>query len=885
MKRKGFLLLTMLCCLVVAIGLFAACFENDSSEQQTPGSENPGTDETMCFTVTFDTQGGSTLADITVEAGQVIGEFTLPTKQCSRFVGFAFDTDGEQMWNVMTDTVSGNITLYAIWEDAHIWGDWIETLAPGCETEGEKERSCEVCGKTENEEIDALGHTWGDWGETLAPGCETEGEKERSCDVCGKIESATVDVLGHDADSVAWEHDSESHWKICKRCNKEAEKSAHDFGTTGICVCGVIGKTPASEFIFSSLGNNEWELTEYIGKRLAVVIPSVYQDGVVTSIGSYAFSGCSGLTSITIPDSVTSIGSDAFSGCGNLEKVTVDNLSSWIEIDFGNATANPLNYDETDFYVKDEKYELGAELIIPEGTDRIGSYVFNGYTGLTKITIPDSVTIIGSYAFSGCSGLTSITIPDSVTSIGDYAFYNCSGLTIYCEVESQPSGWSSSWNGDCPVVWDCNNSDVADDGNIYYIADNGIRYALNNGTAMVIGQSTALSGEIIIPGEITYKDVAYSVTTVNASAFSYCSGLTSITIPDSVTVMGQYAFRNCNALIIYCEVASKPSGWSSDWNSSNCPVVWNCNNNEAASDGNIYYIDESGIRYALYNGTAMVISQSTALSGEIIIPEEITYKDVPYSVTSIGNSAFNNCRGLTSITIPDSVTSIGSYVFSNCSRLESITVEKGNSNYHSADNCIIETASGTLIAGCKNSVIPNDGSVTSIGSSAFYGCSGLTSITIPDGVTSIGSYAFHYCSGLTSITIPDGVTSIGEGAFYYCKGLTSITIPDSVTSIGDSAFYNCYELTSITIPDSVISIGQYAFCGCSGLTSIIIPDSVTNIEIGTFYDCSGLTSIKFNGTMAQWGAISKGSNWSYNTGNFTITCTDGTLDRNGNQIS
>lgn len=330
MKRKGFLLLTMLCCLVVAVGLFAACFENDSSEQQTPGSENPGTDETARFTVTFDTQGGSTLADITVEAGQVIGEFTLPTKQCSRFVGFAFDTDGEQMWNVMTDTVSGNITLYAIWEDAHIWGDWIETLAPGCETKGEKERSCEVCGKTENEEIDALGHdyaeeytvdvvptcegvgsesrhctrcdamtdsrninalghTWGDWDETLAPGCETEGEKERTCDVCGKIESATVDVLGHDADSVAWEHDSESHWKICKRCNKEAEKSAHDFGTTGICVCGVIGKTPASEFIFSSLGNNEWELTEYIGKRLAVVIPSVYQGGVVTSIGSYAF--------------------------------------------------------------------------------------------------------------------------------------------------------------------------------------------------------------------------------------------------------------------------------------------------------------------------------------------------------------------------------------------------------------------------------------------------------------------------------------------------------------------------------------------------------------------------------------------------------------------
>ena len=907
MKRKGFLLLTMLCCLVVAVGIFAACFENDSSEQLTPGSENPGTDETVRFTVTFDTQGGSTLADITVEAGQVIGEFTLPTKQCSRFVGFAFDTDGEQMWNVMTDTVSGNIKLYAIWEDAHIWGDWIETLAPGC---------------------------------------ETEGEKERTCDVCGKIESATVDVLGHDADSVAWEHDSESHWKICKRCNKEAEKSAHDFGTTGICVCGVIGKTPASEFIFSSLGNNEWELTEYIGKRLAVVIPSVYQDGVVTSIGSYAFSGCSGLTSITIPDSVTSIGERAFSYCSGLTSITVEQGNAvfhstgncLIETAFKTLIAgckNSIIPDDgsvisigsnafyncsglTSITIPDRVTSIGdcafyycsglASITIPDSVTSIGSYAFSDCSGLTSITIPDSVTSIGEYAFSGCSGLTSITIPDSVTSIGggafsgcsgltsitipdsvtsigysafwncsgltsitipdsvtrigDAAFYNCSGLTIYCEVGSQPSGWSSSWNGDCPVVWDCNNSDVADDGNIYYIADNGIRYALNNGTATVIGQSTALSGEIIIPGEITYKDVAYSVTTVNASAFSYCSGLTSITIPDSVTVMGQYAFRNCSALIIYCEVASKPSGWSSDWNSSNCPVVWNCNNNEAASDGNIYYIDESGIRYALYNGTAMVISQSTALSGEIIIPEEITYKDVPYSVTSIRSSAFNNCRGLTSITIPDGVTSIGSYVFNSCSGLESITVEKGNSNYHSAGNCIIETASGTLIAGCKNSVIPNDGSVTSIGSGAFSGCSGLTSITIVDSVTSIGHEAFCNCTGLTSITIGNSVTSIGDAAFYNCSGLTSITIPDSVTSIGMAAFCNCTGLTSITIPDSVTSIGTWAFC-----------------------NCSSLTSINYQGTMSQWRAISKDSDWSYYTGNFTITCTNGTLDKSGNQIS
>ena len=120
MKRKLWLVAVLVLCLVFAVGILAACNDSGTSGQQTPGGENPGTGETVRFTVTFDTQGGSTLADITVENGQVIGEFTLPTKQCSRLVGFALDTAGEQMWNVLTDTVSANITLYAIWEDAHM---------------------------------------------------------------------------------------------------------------------------------------------------------------------------------------------------------------------------------------------------------------------------------------------------------------------------------------------------------------------------------------------------------------------------------------------------------------------------------------------------------------------------------------------------------------------------------------------------------------------------------------------------------------------------------------------------------------------------------------------------------------------------------------------
>ena len=178
-------------------------------------------------------------------------------------------------------------------------------------------------------------------------------------------------------------------------------------------------------------------------------------------------------------------------------------------------------------------------------------------------------------------------------------------------------------------------------------------------------------------------------------------------------------------------------------------------------------------------------------------------------ITRIGSYAFSGCTGLTSVTIGSGVTSIGNYAFKDCIGLTSIVVANGNTKYHSAGNCLIETESKKIVLGCKNSVIPTDGSVT----------------------------------------------SIGEGAFYGCRGLTSIVIPDSVTSIGDYAFYGCRGLTSITIPDSVTSIGLCAFEGCRGLTSIA-----------------------FNGTIAQWNAISKGSSWNMNTDSYTVYCTDGTLN-------
>ena len=218
----------------------------------------------------------------------------------------------------------------------------------------------------------------------------------------------------------------------------------------------------------------------------------------------------------------------------------------------------------------------------------------------------------------------------------------------------------------------------------------------------------------------------------------------------------------------------------------------------------------------------------------------LTSVTIPEGVTSIGNSAFRGCSGLTSVTIPEGVTSIGNFAFQNCSRLTSVTIPEG-----------VTSIGNYAFNGCTGltSVTIPEG-VTSIGDGAFQNCSRLTSVTIPESVTSIGDHAFNYCTGLTSVTIPESVTSIGDSAFGDCSGLTSINIPEGVTSIGDHAFNYCTRLTSVTIPGSVTSIGQGAFVYCTGLTSITIPDSVTSIGQDAFAMSTSLTSVTFESDSA-----------------------------------
>ena len=520
-------------------------------------------------------------------------------------------------------------------------------------------------------------------------------------------------------------------------------------------------------------------------------LTSVTIPNSVTSIGQGAFYNCSGLTSVTIGNGVTKIGSQAFSSCNGLTSVHISDIAAWCKIAF---SSNPLSY---------------------------AHHLYLGEEEITDLVIPNSVTSIGNYAFSDCSGLTSITIPNSVTSIGGSAFLCCSGL-ISIKVESGNTTYDSRDN--CNAIIETNTN-------------------------------TLITGckNTVIPN---------SVTSIGDDAFSGCSGLTSVTIPNSVTSIGQSAFSNCSGLT---SVTIPNSVTSIGWDAfSGC----------------------SGLTSPVYNST-LFAKMPTSYTGSYSIPDgikEIYYQafegcggltsvTIPNSVTSIGMYAFLDCSGLTTVKIGNGVTSIGDSAFEGCGGLTSVHISdiaawckiafsdtwRGGHSGVTFSNPLVYA--GHLYLGdeeIKDLVIPN--SVTSIGGFAFEGCRGLTSITIPNSVTSIGDNAFLECSGLTSVHISDiaawckiafidtGIKLIigDRGAsfsnpLFYANHLylgeeeiKDLVIPNSVTSIGDNAFEYCIGLTSVNIPNSVTSIGKYAFDGCSGLISGNIPASVTFVGEGIF---------------------------------------------------
>ena len=581
-----------------------------------------------------------------------------------------------------------------------------------------------------------------------------------------------------------------------------------------------------------------------------IVIPStVTYNGkqyTVTKIGTGAFRNCTGLTAVTLPNAMTSIGSYAFYGCTGLTEVTIPNAMT----DIGGWAFTYCTGLQTVIWNAHNVQD------IPLSKSGTPMPPFLYCKNLTDFVFGDEVEHIPAYLCYNLTSLKNLVIGNSVTTIGSYAFSSCTGLK--------------------KVIWNARNA-------------NGFQYDTpfsdcENLTDFVFGDEVEHIPDYLCYNLTSLKNlvIGNSVTTIRSHAFKGCTGLTEVTIPNSVTSIGSDAFYGCTGLTEVTIPNAVTSIGSSAF--SGCTGL-----------------TEVTIPNAVTSIGSRAFSGCTGLT-EVTIPNAVTY---------IGERAFEGCSGLTTVTIGNSVTTIEERAFTSCSGLTTVIWNARNAEYYNGlsydspfSNCDrltdfvfgeeVEHIPALLcceLASLKNLVIGN--SVTSIGISAFDGCSGLTeviwnarnvqdfqdnssrpfsgcdrltdfvfgeevehipdylcyqltslnTIVIPNSVTSIGTNAFSFCSGLKTVTIPNSVTNIGSSAFEDCTELKTVTIGNSVTDIGDEAFSSCFNLTEVSIPNSVTSIGDEAFYFCTDLKTVTIGNSVKSIGDKAFYHCSSLEHV------------------------------------------
>ena len=463
---------------------------------------------------------------------------------------------------------------------------------------------------------------------------------------------------------------------------------------------------------------------------------------------------------------------------------------------------------------------------------RIGDNAFWGCTSITgELTIPNTITSIGAYAFSDCTYFignlvlsnslqeigergfyrcyfTITTLPNSLTCIGKDAFY---GLEWYW---CQPDGllyldsWCLGYKGDKPT------GDIAIQGGTIGIGDQSF-WLCNGLTSVNMPNSILYIGKEVFYEctELVSVSLGTTLKRIGSEAFGECYNLSSIVIPNTVTEIEGGAFIGCSNLA----TVNIPNTLTSISGTLFC----RCYNLASISIPNTVTSIEDGAFLWCTNSSDINLPNSiTSIGMDAFSCSGLTSIIIPNSVVSIGDRAFADCANLSYAYIGSSVSSIEGRLFNGCSNLIQIEVASDNIKYDSRNNCnaIIYTANNMLIAGCKTTIIPN--TITTIGSSAFSECGGLTYMDIPSSVTVIGSDAFSRCRALNEIKFPNTLTTISVTAFVECTALTSINIPNSVTEIGGSAFAWCTGLESVTIGSSVAYLGNQLFESCGSLQSI-----------------------------------------------------------------
>ena len=448
----------------------------------------------------------------------------------------------------------------------------------------------------------------------------------------------------------------------------------------------------------------------------------------MTTIGKMAFSSCTGLTEVSIPNSVTTIGSGAFDSCTGLQKVI-----------WNARNVQDLQYDGLNNIQPFSGCDQLTDFVFGEEVEHIPDHLCYKLTSLKKLVIPNSVTTIGERAFDSCTGLQKVTIGNSVTAIGYGAFYSCTGLTevIWNARNAQDFQDNSSPFSGCDRL-----TDFVFGEKVEHIPDR-LCYKLTLLNTIVIPNSVTTIGKMAFSSctGLTEVTIPNSVTSIGSSAFSGCTGLTEVTIPNAVTSIGSYAFTSCTGLK---------------------KVIWNARNAQYLYDKYIWSPFSACDRLTDF------------IFGEEVehIPEYLCYQltslkklVIGNSVMTIGYSAFSGCTGLTEVTIPNSVTTIGDFAFEDCTGLTEVTIPNSVTTigHFAFDSC----------TGLQKVTIGN--SVTAIGERAFDSCTRLTEVTIPNSVTTIGERAFDGCTQMESVTIGEKVESIGESAFAKCNSLTAVT--------------------------------------------------------------------------------------------------------------